>query len=125
MKRILLIDDDNIILDVLKRKIKIFLKDVSIDTAVNFAETLVLASEQKYDLIIIDNILSYSGEGEDLARQIRLFPSNSSSSIWVVSGNFDAVEYKESFLYLAKPFDEEKERDFFEKLKEWQNEQSS
>ena len=114
MYKILLIDDDIVILSILGTKIRNILKKVKISTASNFGEALTLATINPYDLIIIDNIISYPGEGEDLANQIALLPKNQSTEKWI------EINYRGDLCLLPKPIDSQSEHLFSESLKKWE-----
>ena len=120
MKKILLIDDDPIVITILKQKIELNIENVDVDTACDFGAAIILASSKAYGLIIIDNILSYPGEGDDLARQIAMFPLNELAPLWIISGDFNSVFEKDGILYMPKPTDQAKDDEFKKRLKIWE-----
>jgi len=117
--RILIVDDDNAVISFLKRKIEALLQDCECITANDFGEVLIITSSEKFDLIIIDNILSYPGEGEDLAKQLLFMPLNCHAEIWIISGDFEKEEKKANYTFLPKPISAEKESIFNAKLTSW------
>lgn len=119
MYKILLVDDDAAVLSIIERKVRQTLKKTEIRTAFDFGGALADCAVNSYDLVIVDNNLTYPGEGEDLARQISVLPGNSDAELWVVSGDFHSDSSADGLRLLPKPICAESERHFYESLKKW------
>lgn len=112
LPKLLLVEDDEISVDVMR----LFMKDfVEIDSARTAKETMDKVQANQYDLILMDINLGKGPTGIDLIKQIRELPNYKETKVIAVTA-FAMKGDKEEFLssgfdfYLAKPFTKEELR---------------
>lgn len=101
MKKILLIDDDEILVDLYKTKLK--QEGLKMFTAFEGEEGLQIAKEKKPDLIVLD-ILLPDGNGISFLKRIREDSEISSISVVALSNLDDQNTKKEAFNLGAKDY---------------------
>lgn len=112
LPKLLLVEDDEISVDVMRLFMKGF---VEIDSARTAKETMDKVQANQYDLILMDFNLGKGPTGIDLIKQIRELPNYKETKVIAVTA-FAMKGDKEEFLssgfdfYLAKPFTKEELR---------------
>jgi CheY-like chemotaxis protein len=112
LPKLLLVEDDEISVDVMRLFMKGF---VEIDSARTAKETMDKVQANQYDLILMDINLGKGPTGIDLIKQIRELPNYKETKVIAVTA-FAMKGDKEEFLssgfdfYLAKPFTKEELR---------------
>ena len=108
-KKILIIDDQQDFLDTIRDLVEMHFSDI--ETATTVAKATDLASQIKYDCIIVDlNIKGINGANAIHKLQAQADNINKDTPVVVVSGNLDDRETAEHYsslfsAVLKKPFD--------------------
>jgi len=112
-KRLLIVDDNESIRDLLKRYL--FFPDCTADTASNGREALKLLNQEKYDLIISDYSMPEMN-GAELASWIK--QNHPASIVIIVTGESDpAILSKDNIqFYFRKPIDLKKIKNVVQEL---------
>jgi CheY-like chemotaxis protein len=118
MKRILLIDDEKDLLELVSLELKDLLKgnEVKIDRAHDGLDAIIYITENKYDLIITDQKMPRM-TGIEFINTMRNIQSsiNKESPVVILTGYLDQatelLKSKENILMVSKPFDS---KDFIE-----------
>jgi CheY-like chemotaxis protein len=106
-KKILIIDDDTQIVNVLKRQL--VPNGYNVVTAPNGADGLDMAKKEKPDLILLDRGMPVI-DGETLCKLLKSDPKTGSIKIIMLSGDKLMGDMEDSFnagaeAYLTKPYD--------------------
>lgn len=107
MNKILIVDDDNAILTVLKMRLESL--DYEVDVASSFNQALEVARGQSFDLALLDYKLG-DGNGIDLMAELKTMIPELQAIILTAYGTIqNAVKAMEkgAFTYLTKPFDDD------------------
>ena len=107
-EKILVVDDDEMILEVTQKILKILGYDVT--TATNGDEALEYIKKKSYDLLILDMIIPYSIDGTEIYKQSLKYNKNQKAII--VSGYAESDRVKEAISlgvskFIKKPFTKE------------------
>jgi two-component system phosphate regulon response regulator OmpR len=115
-KRILIVDDQPHVLDVLREILARFQHDhaYEITTARSVADTLVILQRERFDLILLDMVMPGIGDpvlrrqGLDLLKRIRDLGVN--APVIMMSGDWDSRREADALIegafgFLHKPFD--------------------
>lgn len=110
--KILLVDDEKEILEVLEDLILITFENTEIDTALDGVDATILCSETEYDIVITDFKMSKMDGGELLQNMRKMSTSkNKATPAIVLSGFIADAEEKlsqfEAITFMTKPYNSE------------------
>ena len=110
--KVLLVDDEKEILEVLKDLIFISFDNTEIDTALDGVDASILCSEKAYDIVITDFRMSKM-DGEEFIQHMRKMDSskNKLTPVIVLSGFISDAEERlsqfEALTFMTKPYNSE------------------